>query len=78
MSDVLELTRNPGDALAGVIGWRVLWKLRRQHEIREPSSTLRAFHDRLLAGGPIALPLVAERAFGREAWDAALAELLES
>lgn len=78
VSDVLELTRNPADALAGVIGWRALWKLRRQHEIREPSSTLRAFHDRLLAGGPIALPLLAEQAFGREAWDAALAELLES
>lgn len=78
LSDVLELTRSPADALAGVVGWRALWKLRRQHEIREPSSTLRAFHDRLLAGGPIALPLVAERAFGREAWVAALEELLAS
>jgi hypothetical protein len=78
LSDVLELTRSPGDALAGVVGWRALWSLRRQHEIREPSSTLRAFHDRLLAGGPIALPLVAARAFGSEAWDAALAELLAS
>ncbi len=34
------------------------------------------FHDQLLAGGPIALPLLAEQAFGREAWDAVLTELL--
>jgi uncharacterized protein (DUF885 family) len=78
VSDVLGLTRNPADALAAVVGWRALWKLRRQHEVREPSSTLRAYHDRLLAAGPIALPLVAERAFGRDAWEAALEALLAS
>lgn len=78
LSDVLELTRSPTDALAGVVGWQALWKLRRQHEAREPSSTLRAYHDRTLAAGPIALPLVAEQGFGREAWQAVLEELLSS
>jgi len=78
VSDVLELTRSPTDALAGVIGWRALWNLRRQRERAAPGSSLRDFHDRLLAGGPIALPLLAERAFGREAWESTLAELLAS
>jgi len=32
LSDVLELTRNPADALAAVVGWRALWSLRRQRE----------------------------------------------
>ena len=78
LSDVLELTRNPADALAAVVGWRALWSLRRQRERAGRGESLRDLHDRLLAGGPIALPLLAEQAFGRAAWDAALAELLES
>jgi uncharacterized protein (DUF885 family) len=76
LSDVLELTRCPGDALAGVIGWRALWLLRRR--VTAAGMPLGEFHDRLLAGGPIALPLLAEQSFGREAWDAVLADLLES
>ncbi|MCU0767247.1 MAG: DUF885 domain-containing protein [Gammaproteobacteria bacterium] len=75
-SDVLELTQRPADALAGVTGWRALWCLRDRVERVEGLST-RQFHDRLLAGGPIALPLVAEQAFGPQAWQAALERLLQ-
>jgi len=76
LSDVLELTRCPGDALAGVVGWRALWLLR--NRVTAAGTPLGEFHDRLLAGGPIALPLLAEQAFGREVWDAVLTALLES
>jgi hypothetical protein len=74
-SDVLEISQRPGDALAAVAGWRALWLLR-SHVQQDQGVSVRQFHDRLLAGGPIALPLLAESAFGREAWDAACRELL--
>ncbi len=76
LSDVLELTQRPTDALAGVVGWRLLWRLRDEAE-RSQGLSVRSFHDRLLAAGPIALPLVAEQVFGAQAWQATLERALE-
>lgn len=46
-----------------------LIKALREHQESKPGFDLKAFHDKLLGRGSIALPLVIKEAFGDEAWD---------
>ncbi|MEA3278930.1 MAG: DUF885 family protein [Pseudomonadota bacterium] len=68
-SDLVRLARQPGDALAGVLGWRALGQVRELLARREGDLfSERAFHDRLLSRGPIPLSLILEQEVGHEQW----------
>jgi uncharacterized protein (DUF885 family) len=70
-ADLAWYTRSPTIPLGYATGWALLNALRDQVVGGGSGLTLRAFHDRLLSVGSIAMPLVIERAFGRDAWIAA-------
>ncbi|MGA7979148.1 MAG: DUF885 family protein [Chromatiaceae bacterium] len=68
-TDVVELARRPGDALAGALGWQALVQARQLAERHEGKGfSERAFHDRLLSHGPIPLPLILSEELGIEVW----------
>ncbi len=69
-ADLLRLSRQPGDALAALIGLQVILALRDVQQQQDPLFSLREFHQRLLGAGAVAAPLVARQAFGQEAWEA--------
>jgi hypothetical protein len=69
-SGVIQLERAPGDALAGVLGWRMIAEARRLLEQWQGSGfAQRAFHDRLVGHGPIPLPLVLRHELGSDLLD---------
>lgn len=68
--DLMGLTRNPGNALAGLVGWRMLSELRSLLECQDPGFDLKGFHSRLLEQGAIAAPLLIQRVFGQHSWEA--------
>jgi uncharacterized protein (DUF885 family) len=64
-----RISRAPGDALAGALGWLLLEAARTEQEIAEGESfSPRAFHDRLLSQGAVPLPLVLRSVFGEALW----------
>jgi hypothetical protein len=64
-TDLVRVARHPGDALAGVLGWLLLVKARKQEEARMGAGfDERAFHDGLLGYGTIPLPLILEQELG--------------
>jgi hypothetical protein len=66
-TDLVRIARHPGDALAGVIGWLLLVKARKQEEARIGAGfDERAFHDGLLGYGTIPLPLILEQELGSD------------
>ena len=67
---LMEVSRAPGSAVAGVLGWRMIAEARACVEEQDPEFELSGFHERLLEPGPIAAPLLIPHAFGREVWDA--------
>lgn len=68
-SDLVRLARQPGDALAGVLGWQALGQVRELLEQREGKGFIeRAFHDRILSFGPVPLSLILEQEVGRQQW----------
>ena len=62
-----QIALHPGDALAGVLGWRLL---ERAHGLlrAEGGPTAAEFHDRLFSLGAIPLPLVLRYGFGQALW----------
>lgn len=65
LTDLLRIARHPGDALAGVLGWLLLVKARKQEEARMGGGfDERAFHDGLLGYGTIPLPLILDQELG--------------
>jgi uncharacterized protein (DUF885 family) len=73
LADVTWYTRAPTVPLGYATGWAVINALRRRAQAS--GLELKAFHDRLLSAGAIALPLAIARAFGPAEWDAVRAEL---
>ena len=63
----------PGDALAAVLGWRLLEAARVLQEGRDGTGFAeRAFHDRLVSQGPIPLALALRYGLGQPLWQSVL------
>ena len=66
---LIRLARAPGDAIAAVLGWRMIWEARRLLERRQGAGfSERGFHDSLVGQGPIPLPLVLRYGLGVDLW----------
>ncbi len=64
----------PGDALAAVLGWRLLDAARAHEEARDGTGFAeRAFHDRLVSQGPIPLALALRYGLSEPLWQSAAA-----
>jgi hypothetical protein len=70
------ISRRPTDAFMALLGAELIGHLCQQELSQRPGATLRSLHDELLAHGAVALPLVVQRACGREVWEQALREVL--
>ncbi len=67
---LVRLAQAPGDALAGVLGWRMISEARRLlGQWQGTGFSERAFHDRLVRHGPIPLPLVLRHELGGDFLD---------
>ncbi|HEY8555027.1 MAG TPA: DUF885 domain-containing protein [Burkholderiales bacterium] len=69
-ADLAWYTRAATVPLGYATGWALINALRDHLRQKDETFSLRAFHDRLLSVGSVALPLVIRRAFGRETWEA--------
>jgi hypothetical protein len=69
MAELTWYTRAPTVPLGYASGWAMINALRARWRSTKPAAALREFHDRLLSGGSIALPLVIRRAFGEAHWN---------
>ena len=67
MGEVRWYSQSPSIPMSYAVGWALINALR---DIIDPANTveLKAFHDKLLASGSIALPLVIQRQFGQDIW----------
>jgi hypothetical protein len=70
------ISRRPTDAFMALLGADLIELLGSRISAQDPAKTLKDFHERLLAAGPVALPLVVQRAFGHEQWQAAIEQVL--
>jgi hypothetical protein len=70
------ISRRPTDAFMALLGADLIEQLAAKCSEQDPAMTLMAFHERLLAAGPVALPLAVQRAFGPELWQATLEQVL--
>ena len=69
MADLTWYTRSPGVPMGYATGWSLINDLRNRVKTEEADAfTLKSFHDRLLSGGSMALPLVIRRTFGDDVW----------
>ena len=69
MADLTWYTRSPGVPMGYATGWSIINELRERTRVDEGVEfRLRPFHDRLLSGGSMALPLVIRRKFGDDVW----------
>jgi hypothetical protein len=67
---LVGLAQAPGDALAGVLGWRMIREARRLMEQWQGSGfSERAFHDRLVGHGPIPVAVILRHELGADFWD---------
>jgi hypothetical protein len=74
---LVQMARNPGDSLAGALGWLLLEAARECQEADQANVfSPRSFHDRLVSQGAVPLPLVLRSAFGEPLWQAAQARVL--
>ncbi len=67
MGELSWYSQSPTTPMSYAVGWALINALR---DIVNPSDTaeLKAFHDKLLASGSIALPLVIQHQFGENTW----------
>lgn len=67
MGELNWYSQSPTIPMSYAVGWALINALR---EIVNPGNTaeLKAFHDKLLSSGSIALPLVIQRQFGMDIW----------
>ena len=70
------ISRRPTDAFMALLGADLIEHLADLVRERQPETSLMGFHEALLAHGPVALPLVVQRAFGQGLWEAAMQGLL--
>ncbi len=66
LADLLWYTRAPTVPLGYATGWLLIEAARRR--LLAAGLSLKAFHDRLLSAGSIALPLVIQHVFGEPVW----------
>jgi hypothetical protein len=71
------ISRRPTDAFMALLGMDLIDRISCLLLGRQPDMSLMDFHEKLLAHGPVALPLVVRRAFGHELWDEAIREVLQ-
>ncbi len=64
MGELTWYSQSPAVPMGYATGWAMINAARDRLRAERPELTLRAFHDRLLSCGSIALPLVLRRAFG--------------
>ena len=72
---LMQVSRLPGDAVAGILGWRIVTEARDCLEAGDPGFEPGDFHDRVLEPGPIPAPLVVARQFGEPLWEEVKARL---
>jgi len=75
LADLAWYSSSPTVPMGYATGWALINALRARLRRSDPGFSLKSFHDRLLAQGSIALPLVIRRAFGEQAWQAVRAEV---
>lgn len=68
MADLIWYTRAPGVPMGYATGWALITDARARLQRQNADMSLKDFHDRLLASGSAALPLVLDRGFGTELW----------
>lgn len=68
LADLNWYTQSPTVPMGYATGWRLMTAAREL--ALEQGMSLKDFHDRVLAGGSIALPLVLKPSFGEAFWDA--------
>ncbi len=66
MADLTWYSRAPTVPLGYATGWSLINAARDCCRAEDPDFDLRSFHDRLLSGGSMALPLVLRRVFGAD------------
>jgi hypothetical protein len=71
------ISRRPTDAFMTLLGMDLIARLGHMLQERQPEMSRMDFHEKLLAHGPVALPLVVQRAFGHELWDEAISGVLQ-
>lgn len=69
LADLAWYSRAPATPMGYAVGWRMINTLRRRIETADEAFDLRAFHDRLLGAGSVALPLAIRRQFGDRDWE---------
>jgi hypothetical protein len=75
-ASLTAISRRPTDAFMALLGADLLEQLALIRVEQSRASSLIDFHESLMAAGPVALPLVVQRAFGNELWRSALAQVL--
>ncbi|MES9940029.1 MAG: DUF885 family protein [Candidatus Thiodiazotropha sp. 6PLUC2] len=70
------ISRRPTDAFMALLGADLLEHLSNQYIQANPGSSPLTLHEQLLSHGPVALPLVVQRACGQEIWDRAVNEVV--
>ncbi|MGD8547327.1 MAG: DUF885 domain-containing protein [Thiohalophilus sp.] len=75
MADLGWYTRAPTVPMGYATGWALIAKTRERLAQMEPSFNLKAFHDRLLTEGSIALSHVIRQQFGLPLWEAVQREI---
>jgi hypothetical protein len=70
------ISRRPTDAFMALLGAELIEHLCQRQLEQRHGLTLRSLHEELLAHGAVALPLVVQRAYGRETWEQSLKEVL--
>lgn len=73
LAELAWYTRAPTVPMGYATGWALIGAARERLRIAAPDFDLKAFHDRLLCGGSIALALLLQRHFGPELWHSARA-----
>jgi uncharacterized protein (DUF885 family) len=69
MAELTWYSRSPGVPLGYATGWSLINALRDNLQTSEGDDfRLKSFHDRLLASGSMALPMVMRRQFGDQVW----------
>jgi hypothetical protein len=71
------ISRRPTDAFMTLLGADLIEQLAGNCIEQEKALSLTAFHERLLATGPVALPLAVQRAFGPEQWQTTFEEVMK-
>jgi hypothetical protein len=69
------ISRRPTDAFMAQLGAELIGALADQL-VKQQEMSLIDFHEQLLAAGPVALPLVVQRAFGSEQWQTLFGEVM--